>query len=399
MKYDFTTPIDRTGVHAIAVDMIPIKGAEVKEGFSKIPMWVADMNFRTAPAIQEEIIRRVQHPTFGYSSIPDEYYDRILNFQKTRKGQKDITKECIGYENGVLGGVVSALGAFCSKGDPVLLHYPTYIGFTGVLENNGYKIVHSPLVLDENGVWRMDFEDMDRKIKENKIHAAVFCAPHNPCGRVWERWELEKAWEVYKNNDVYVACDEIWSDIVLNGNVHIPPQTISEDAKMRTVAFYAPTKTYNLASLQGSYHVIYNPYLRDRIAREASLSHYNNANLLSVYAQIGAYSEAGIEWVDQLCEALTQNVNDACDFIKANFRGVALSKPEGTYMLFLDCEAWCKEHGKTLDELLRAGIEVGVIWQDGRPFGGDYTIRMNLALPNAIVREAFERLRKYVFCV
>ena len=280
MKYDFTTPIDRTGVHAIAVDMIPIKGVEVKEGFSKIPMWVADMNFRTAPAIQEEIIRRAQHPTFGYSSIPDEYYDRILNFQKTRKGQKDITKECVGYENGVLGGVVSALGALCQKGDPVLLHYPTYIGFTGVLENNGYKIIHSPLIKDENGVWRMDFEDMDRKIKENKIHASVFCAPHNPCGRVWERWELEKAWEVYKNNDVYVVCDEIWSDIILSGHKHIAPQTISEDAKMRTVSFYAPTKTYNLASLQGSYHVIYNSYLRDRIAREASLSHYNNANLL-----------------------------------------------------------------------------------------------------------------------
>ena len=152
-------------------------------------------------------------------------------------------------KTGVLGGVISALTAFAAPGDGVLLHSPTYIGFTGCITNNGYKIVHSPLYLDEQGVWRMDFEDMDRKLKENHIHVAVFCSPHNPTGRVWERWEIEKAMEVYKANDCLVISDEIWSDLILNGYKHVPTQSVSADARERTVALYAPSKTFNLAGL------------------------------------------------------------------------------------------------------------------------------------------------------
>ena len=142
----------------------------------------------------------------------------------------------------MLGGVISALNVMCSNGDNVLLHSPTYIGFTMSLENNGYHIVHSPLIKDENGVWRMDFEDMEKKIVKNRIHAAVFCSPHNPCGRVWERWEIEKAMELYKKYDVFVISDEIWSDLILEGYKHIPTQSVSEDARNRTVAMYAPSK-------------------------------------------------------------------------------------------------------------------------------------------------------------
>ena len=153
----------------------------------------------------------------------------------------------------MLGGVISALNVLCSKGDNVLLHSPTYIGFTHCLTDNGYHIVHSPLTKDERGVWRMDFADMEKKIVENHIHAAIFCSPHNPCGRVWERWEIEQAMALYKKYDVMVVSDEIWSDILLTGYCHIPTQSVSEDAKMRTVALYAPSKTFNLAGLVGSY--------------------------------------------------------------------------------------------------------------------------------------------------
>ena len=226
---------------------------------------------------------------------------------------------------------------------------------------------------------------------------AIFCSPHNPCGRVWERWEIEKAMEIYKKYDVYVVSDEIWSDIILDGHEHIPTQMVSEDARNRTIALYAPSKTFNLAGLIGSYHIIYNAYLRDRILKQSSLSHYNSMNVLSMYALIGAYKEDGYEWVDELCQVLTENVNYACDFIWKHFEGVKLFKPEGTYMLFLDCTEWCNKHGKTLDELLHAGAEVGVMWQDGRPFHGACSIRVNLALPKSRVEEAFNRLKKYVF--
>ena len=398
MKYDFTSILDRTGKDAIAVEHIPIPGAQVKEGFDRIPMWVADMNFPTVPTIVEAMMERVRHSAYGYFDPSKEYYRSIIRWQETRNGVTGLKPEHIGYENGVLGGVISALNVMCSKGDNVLLHSPTYIGFTMSLENNGYHIVHSPLIKDENGVWRMDFEDMEKKIVKNRIHAAVFCSPHNPCGRVWERWEIEKAMELYKKYDVFVISDEIWSDLILEGHKHIPTQSVSEDARNRTVAMYAPSKTFNLAGLVGSYHIIYNSWLRERVLKESSLSHYNEMNVLSMHALIGAYKPEGYEWVDELRQVLTGNVEFACKYIQDHFEGVEVSKPEGTYMLFLDCTKWCEKHGKTIDELQRAGVEVGVIWQDGRPFHGPCHIRMNLALPLSRVQEAFERLEKYVFC-
>ena len=400
MKYDFTTVMDRHEKDAIAVDAIGTGGfapGAPKEGFDVIPMWVADMNFPTASSIPEEIAARLQHPAFGYFSLTDEHFDSIIRWQKERNGIDFLTKECIGYENGVLGGVLSALKVCAQPGDAVLLHSPTYIGFTGSLTNNGYQIIHSPLYLDENNVWRMDYEDMDAKIKEHHIHVAIFCSPHNPCGRVWERWEIEKAMDVYHANDCLVISDEIWSDLTLDGFSHIPTQSVSEDARMRTFAFYAPSKTFNLAGLVGSYHIIYNPYLRDRFLAASSKSHYNEANVLSMHALIGAYKDTGMEWVDELCHVLTGIVDYACSFLAEHAQEIHVSRPQGTYMLFLDCEKWCTAHGKTMDELLKAGWDVGVAWQDGRPFHGKYGIRMNLALPLSRVQEAFARLERYVF--
>ena len=160
---------------------------------------------------------------------------------------------------------------------------------------------------------------------------------------------------------------------------------------------YAPSKTFNLAGLIGSYHIIYNKYLRDRVKKQSELSHYNSMNVLSMYALIGAYKPEGYEWTDELRTVITKNVNYAYDFITRNFKGVKLARPEGTYMLYLDCGEWCREHGMTMDELIKAGIAVGVVWQDGRPFNNPSAIRMNLAVPYSLVVEAFDRLDKHVF--
>lgn len=401
MKYDFTSIIDRRGMDAIAVDLLGSGSGAApdapKDGFDAIPMWVADMNFPAAPSITEAIAERLSHPSFGYFNPRREYFDAIIRWHETRNGVTGLTADCIGYENGVLGGVISALNVFCSKGDNVLVHSPTYIGFTNSLENNGYRIIHSPLVPDDQNIWRMDFEDMERKIIENHIHAAIFCSPHNPCGRVWERHEIEQAMEIYRKHDVMVISDEIWSDIILTGHKHIPTQSVSEDARMRTVALYAPSKTFNLAGLVGSYHIIYNSWIRDRIEKESSLSHYNSMNVLSMYALIGAYRQEGQEWADELCQVITGNVNYACDYIKTHFDGVELSKPEGTYMLFLDCTKWCERHGKTIEDVEHAAWDVGVAVQDGRMFHGPCHLRVNLALPLSRVQEAMERLNRYVF--
>lgn len=399
MRFDFTSVLDRRGKDALAVDAIGANGMfpAPKEGFDIIPMWVADMNFPVVSSVQKAISERLQHPTFGYFMPRDEYYQTIIRWHQEHNGVNCLEKEHIGYENGVLGGVVTALNVLCSKGDKVLIHSPTYIGFTFSLKDNGYDIIHSPLKQDEQGIWRMDLEDMEKKLVENKIHAAIFCSPHNPTGRVWERWEIEQAMELYKKHNVWVISDEIWSDLLLYDHHHIPTQSVSEDARNRTVALYAPSKTFNLAGLIGSYHIIYNDWLRDRCLKESGLSHYNSMNVLSMYALIGAYGDEGNQWLRELRSVLSDNVNFACNYILKHFSGVTLSRPQGTYMLFLDCEKWCAQTGKTIDDLLKAGWDVGVYWQDGRAFHGPYHIRMNLALPLSRVQEAFERLNQYVF--
>ena len=396
MKYDFETAVDRFGKDSISANIIPWN-VTPDEGFSRIPMWCADMSFVAAPPVMKAINKRLEFQSFGYFELSDEYFDSIISWQSRRNGVQGLMKEHIGYENGVLGGVSSAIQALSAPGDKILLHSPTYIGFTRVLNDIGRTAVHSPLVRDESGVWRMDYADMDRKIKENGIHLAIFCSPHNPCGRVWEREEIEKAMEVFAANHCVVISDEIWSDIVMPGYKHIPTQSVSDDAKTRTVAFYAPSKTFSLAGLIGSYHIIYNPYLRDRVTRQGKLSHYNDCNVLSMHALIGAYSAEGEEWANEMISVIDENFAYACDFIGKNFPGVQVMRPQGTYMLFLDCGEWLAAHNSTLRELEYRGVRAGVIWQNGEDFFGKNSIRINLALPKALLAEALERLKKYAF--
>ena len=403
MKYDLETLIDRRGHDAIAVDAI---GSDVfkgevprapKEGFDCIPLWVADMNFPTAKSVTDAIIARAQHPAFGYFSPSKEYFKAIIDWHKRRKGVTDLKPEHIGYENGVLGGVLSAMKVLAAPGDAVLLHSPTYVGFTKTLTNNGYNIVHSPLVKDEEGTWRMDYEDMDRKIKDNHIHVAVFCNPHNPCGRAWTEEEIRKAMEVYEKNDVWVISDEIWSDLLMNGHQYTPVQSVSEWAKMHTCAFYAPSKTFNLAGLVGSYSVIYNKYIRERVHSVGNKTVYNSMNVLSMHALIGAYSDEGDDWLNQILEVISANVNFAADYVRDHFEGVSVFRTEGTYMMFLDCSEWLEKHNMDKQALMELGWDHGIAWQDGKWFQDPNSIRLNLASPTHRIQEAFRRMDQYVF--
>lgn len=396
MKYDFETLIERHGKDSIAVEFPP-NGELTKAGFTQIPMWIADMNFPTVPTIPERIAERVAHPAYGYYEPRKEYFDAIIDWQRTQNHVTDLKKEDIGYENGVLGGVASALRVFCQPGDAILVHAPTYIGFTHVFTSAGYNPVLSYLKKDENGVWRMDYADMEQKIRENNIHTTVFCSPHNPCGRVWEREEIEKAMALFEKYQVNVISDEIWSDLILAGHQHIPTQSVSAYAHDHTAAFYAPSKTFNLAGLIGSYHIIYNKAIRDEVVRASKTTHYNSMNVLSMYALMGAYTPEGHDWLNQLREVLTKNTAYGAQYIKDHFKGVECAAPQGTYMLFLHCEDWCRAHNVDMDTLQKKGAEVGVMWQDGRPFHDPYGIRMNLAVPYSLVVEAFDRLDKYVF--
>lgn len=402
-KYDFTSIIDRTGKDALSIEKVgkmPNFAPDGPDkGFDLIPMWIADMNFATVPTVQSEIIERVKHPIFGYFDIKDSYYDSIIEWHNKKNNVKDLTKECIGYENGVLGGVVSALNIFCSKGDNVLVHSPIYVRYKSILDNNGYKLITSEMKKDENGIFRIDYEDMEKKIVENQIHVVIFCTPHNPLGRVFTMDELKRCIEIFEKYDVDIISDEIWSDLILFNNRHIPVQSVSEYAKNHTIAFYAPSKTFNLSGLIGAYHIIYNKKLRERYRKESSLPYYNEINLLSIYSLIGAYKKEGYEWLEELLNVLSQNVGYAINYIKENFEGVDVCKPEGTYMIFGDCSKWCEEHKKTIDDVEKAAWKVGVAFQDGRIFNGSCHFRMNVALPFSKLKEALERLNNHVFNV
>lgn len=396
MKYDFTTVLDRRGRDSIAADVIPWD-VQVDEGFDTIPMWIADMAFPVAPPVLDAMRRRLDFPSLGYYAMSEEYFDSILSWQRRRHGVEGLGREHIGYENGVLGGVAAAVQAFTAPGEKILVHSPTYVGFTHTVENLGRVLVHSPLRRDAEGVWRMDFADMEAKIEEHHIHLAIFCSPHNPAGRVWEREELEQVMAVFQKHSCLVISDEIWSDIIMPGYRHIPTQSVSADARQRTIAFYAPSKTFSLAGLVGSYHIVYNQYLRERLVRQSEQSHYNSCNVLSMHALVGAYSPEGEAWCEEMIRTVDGNFAYACGFIKENFPGVKLMRPQGTYMLFLDCHDWCAASGVSIGELQRRAVRAGVIWQNGEDFVWPETIRMNLALPLSRLEEAMERLKAYAF--
>ena len=396
MPYDFSTVLAREGKDSIAANHIPIPGVEVREGFSRIPMWVADMSFPTAPEILEAMRGRLDFPFFGYYAPPAAYYESIIAWHRRRHGTVDLLPEHIGYENGVLGGVSAAVQMLSCPGEKLLLHAPTYVGFTHVLEDIGRTPVHSMLKRDGEGIWRMDYEDMERRLREEKIHLAILCSPHNPCGRVWERRELERAMELFRAYDVTVISDEIWSDIVMPGHVHIPTQQLSDDARRRTLSFYAPSKTFSLAGLVGSYHIVYDPALRDRLRRQSAMSHYNAGCVLSMHALIAAYDRAEA-WADEMIRTVDGNIGYACAFLREHFPELRVMRAEGTYMLFLDCADWLRAHGDTLDALLRRGAEFGVLWQNGEDFLYPDSIRLNLALPRQQLEEAMRRLRDHVF--
>lgn len=402
MKYDFETIYDRTGMDASAFDAIGknqwgFEPGAPKEGFDAIPMWVADMNFATCPAVTDAIIRRAQHPIYGYFAPSDEYYDAIMRWHKRDGEYSDLQKEYIGYENGVHGFVTTALRVLTKPGDSILLHSPFYLSYTVDARATGVKMVFSELVKDENGIWRMDYDDMDRKIKENHIQVSIFCSPHNPTGRVWEKEEIEKALAVYEANNVTVISDEIWDDLIFNETHFTPTLCVNDWAKDHVVTGCAPSKTFNMAGLIGSYHIIYNEELRRKITKFGAETHYNDMNVLSMHALIGGYSKEGAKWLHELMSVIEKNVRFAYRYITERFDGVSVSMPQSTYMMFLDCTENAVKTGRTLDEILKAGWDVGVIWQDGRAFNGPCHIRLNLASPLSRIQEAFRRMDEYVF--
>lgn len=392
MNYDFDKVWDRVGHDAMKWDAARNpESAVYTTAESIIPMWVADMDFATAPSVVDALKERIEHPLFGYFPLPDRYINAIANWQKTRFGvEYPIERNNIMYQNSVLGGVSSFLSAYTLPGENVLVNSSTYVGFQGTAKNAARTLCYSDLEKDENGVYRMNFEDMEKKIEDNKISVMIFCSPHNPTGRVWERWEIEKVVEMCDRHDVKIISDEIWSDFIVDPACkHIPTQSVSERARQITMALYAPSKTFNLAGLVGSYSLMYNQQMINKITAVSASTHYNGANVLSCHALIGGY-EGGAEWVDQLVRYIRGNQEYIVNYINDHFKGVSAYLPQGTYLLWVnvtDC-------GKDLDTVIKEMKEVGVLVNDGRAFKGQGFLRFNTACPRSLCEEAMKRLHQ-----
>lgn len=398
MKFNFDEIYDRRGKEAKSYDSVGKTGypSKAKDGFDTIPMFAADMDFAIAPSITTSIEERLKHPIFGYYDMPERFYTTIIDWHKRTKGVNDLKASYIGYENDVLGGIVSSLKALNEEGDYILMHEPTFVGFIDIINQLGYKAITSALIKDSDDVYRMNIQDMEDKIIKYNIKTLILCSPHNPMGRVWEYTELEEMSSILEKHNVKVISDEIWSEILIDGNHHTPIQEASEYLKYNSISLYSPNKGFNIAGLNISYHIIYDEDLESRVSKIGNETYYNMANILSLHALYGAYSQEGLEWLSELNEYIESNIDYVEKFIKQNFDDIKIVRPQGTYIIFMDFEEYLKNKSISMDDLIQKGYDYGIGWTDARPYKADFGIKLNLALPLSKVKTAMDRLKEYV---
>lgn len=389
MKYNFDKIIERRDTECLKWDAPKFTMSSTYcESRDIIPMWVADMDFEVPDFIVEALQTRLEHRVYGYAFTAAAFFEKINKWQTERFHQSSVGRGEISYQNSVLGGVASALVAFSQPGDNILLNGATYTGFQSTVLNLGRNMAISHLVKDKNGMPRMNFEEMETLIKSKNIPVMIFCSPHNPSGRVWEKEEIEQVVALCKKYDVKLISDEIWADFIVDKSIkHIPTTSVNQDAKDITFALYAPSKTFNLAGLIGAYSICYNPNLNARINKVATATHYNGANILSVAACIAAY-ENGSDWVDEMNVYIRKNQEFLCEYLNS-VPGVKVDLPQATYLLWADF----RETGKSNDEIITLLKTKGIIVSNGKSFLQDGFLRFNCACPFEYIEKAVARMK------
>lgn len=349
-------------------------------------MWVADMDFPTAPAIQAELNKRVEQGVFGYGVLPSEYYQAVIDWMK-RRHHCEVKREQMIYSAGVVSALYYAVQAVTQPGDEVMVNTPVYHPFYQAVENQGRVLVKSPLK-EEDLYYTFDFADMERRVTP-KTKALLLCSPHNPVGRVWKREELEQLAEFCLRHDLVVIADEIHNDLVFEA--HTMFLNVSPEIAQRTILCTAPSKTFNLAGIQASNIIIPNEELFQKYREAAVRAHAPSAHSFVAPAVIGAYDYSE-EWLDQLLGYLEGNMDLFCSTIAKEIPGLRVRKPEGTYLAWVDCSGLKLEP----DELKRFFVEkCGLAISVGSSFGeeGKYFARFNLACPRSYVEECLRRLK------
>ena len=384
--YDFNKVTDRHGTNAIKYDLAVAreKPADV------VSLWVADMDFPTAPAILEALHEKVNHGIFGYS-VPDEnFYETVKNWQKTEH-DFEIARHWVVTTPGVVFAIACAIKAFTREGEAVIIQTPVYYPFKNMILANNRKLVTSSL-FEKDGKWQIDFDDFEKKIVENDVKLFILCSPHNPVGRVWSREELTRLSEICLKHNVIVFADEIHNDFVFEPNKHIVFSTISKEAAWNSVISTSASKTFNLAGLQFSVNFIQNPVLKKKFHDERDKTGYDEPSLMGFVATQAAY-EHGKDWLTALKKHLVENLDFVRNFVKENLPKVRLIEPEGTYLLWLDFSAY----GYSDSELDNLIVNKAKVWLDrGTMFGceGEGYQRINIATPRPILEEALKRIEK-----
>ena len=382
-KYDFETIIDRRGTGCLKWDAWSRRGHAADD----LPLWVADMDFKTVPAAMDALVERVQHGVYGYTMATDGYYEAVQNWFATRHGWRP-EREWFVKTPGVVFALAMAVTAFTQPGDAVVIQPPVYYPFRLMIQDNGRKMATSPLAY-ENGRYTMDYEGFERTLEESGAKLFILCNPHNPVGRCWSEDELRRIGEICLRHHVLVVADEIHADFARKGFRHVPYASLGEEFANNAVICTAPSKTFNLAGLQLSNIFIPNPDLRAAFKRTLGRTGYDEPSVFGVTATQACY-EHGAEWLDQLKEVLDVNLG-VLEAAVGRMDGVRLVPLESTYLPWLDCS------GLGLDD---AGIKRLVeqdakLWLDlGTMFGpeGSGFVRMNLASPTTMVEDACARL-------
>ncbi len=383
MRYDFDIPVDRRNTSCLKWDYLDsMFGRE-----DLISMWIADMDFMLPESILDAIRERAGHGVFGYTAIPGSFYEAVETWFSNHYGF-GIQREWIVTTPGVVPAFNFAMQRFTAEGDGVVIQPPVYHPFEESIRYNGRVTVENPLVL-ENGKYRIDFDDLDRKAAGARM--LVICNPHNPVARVWSREELNRMMEIAERHDLMVFSDEIHSDIVYSPHRHFPTLLLGDDARRRTIAAYATSKTFNLAGLQLSVIIIADPVLRADYTRFIRNLHLTGSNIFGIVATQTAYEHGG-EWLSQLLSYLWENYLFVSEYANVNLPGVRVLEPEGTFLLWLDCRGT----GMSDEELSEFFIhKAGVGMNNGAMFGtgGDGFMRMNIATPRANLRNALDCIR------
>lgn len=380
MKYDFDEIIPRRGTNSYKWD-------SAQEDV--LPMWVADMDFRMAPAVVEALRKRVEHGIFGYTKVPSAYYEAVTGWFAHRHGWQ-IGKDWIIYTSGVVPALSAVIKALTVPGDRVLVQTPVYNCFFSSIRNNGCEMVASPLTY-LNETYRIDYDDLERKAADPKVKLFLLCNPHNPAGRVWTRRELTRIGEICLRHGVLVIADEIHCELVYQGHTYTPFASISEEFLMHSVTCISPSKAFNLAGLQIANIICADEGMRIKIDKAININEVCDVNPFGVEALIAAYNE-GAEWLEALKHYLSENYN----YLKAFFMEYLPKLPvimlEGTYLVWVDCTALKRSSKEIADDLLKKEKlwvnDGGIYGEDGEGF-----IRINIACPRERLIEGLNKLR------